>query len=79
MSKPVVLVQVRAVAAMSGGCAVFLGNDDKVFVMFVDEGVGAAIAMFMQDTQKELPLPIICWHTYYERSERRSIGWSSTT
>ena len=56
MSKPVVEVQVRAVAAMSGGCAVFLGNDDKVFVMFVDEGVGAAIAMFMQDTQKERPL-----------------------
>jgi hypothetical protein len=31
MSKPVVEVQVRAVAAVSGGCAVFLGNEDKVF------------------------------------------------
>jgi bifunctional DNase/RNase len=55
-SKPVVEVQVRAVAAMSGGCAVFLGNDDKVFVMFVDQTVGAAITMFMQGTQKERPL-----------------------
>jgi bifunctional DNase/RNase len=55
-SKPVVEVQVRAVAAMSGGCAVFLGNDDKVFVMFIDEGVGAAITMFMQGAQKERPL-----------------------
>jgi uncharacterized protein len=54
--KSVVEVQVRAVAAMSGGCAVFLGNDDKVFVMFFDEGVGAAITMFMQGTQKERPL-----------------------
>src|SRR6201981_598134 len=56
MSKPVVEVQVRAVAATSGGYAVFLGNDDKVFVMFVDQSVGAAITMFMQDTPKERPL-----------------------
>jgi len=56
MSKPVVEVQVRAVAATSGGFAVFLGNEDKVFVMFVDQSVGTAITMFMQDTQKERPL-----------------------
>jgi bifunctional DNase/RNase len=56
MSKPVVEVKVRAVAATSGGCAVFLGNEDKVFVMFVDQSVGAAITMFMQGAQKERPL-----------------------
>ena len=56
MSKPVVEVQVRAVAATSGGYAVFLGNEDKVFVMFVDQSVGTAIAMFMPGTQKERPL-----------------------
>jgi hypothetical protein len=33
MSKPVVEVQVRAVVTAGGGCAVFLGNEDKVFVM----------------------------------------------
>ena len=43
-------------AATSGGWAVFLGNEDKVFVMFVDQSVGTAITMFMQDTQKERPL-----------------------
>jgi hypothetical protein len=32
MSKLVVEVKVRAAAAISGGCAVFLGNEDKVFV-----------------------------------------------
>jgi bifunctional DNase/RNase len=56
MSKPVVEVQVRAVAAVSEGCAVFLGNEDKVFVMFVDQSVGSAITMFMQGTHKERPL-----------------------
>ena len=56
MSKPVVEVKVRAVAATSGGWAVFLGNEDKVFVMFVDQSVGTAITMFMQDTPTERPL-----------------------
>src|SRR6516165_11011705 len=56
MSKPVVEVQVRVVVAAGGGCAVFLGNEDKVFVMFVDQSVGTAIAMFVQCTQKERSL-----------------------
>ena len=56
MSKPVVEVQVRGMAATGGGCAVFLGNEEKVFVIFVDQSVGAAIAMFKQGTQKERPL-----------------------
>jgi uncharacterized protein len=56
MSKAVVEVQVRGVAATSGGCAVFLGNAEKVFVICVDRAVGAAIAMFLQGTQKERPL-----------------------
>src|SRR6202521_4655426 len=56
MSKAVVEVGVRAVAATNGGCAVFLGNEDKVFVMFVDQSVGTAITMYMQGMKKERPL-----------------------
>ena len=56
MSKPIVEVQIRGLAATSGGCAVFLGNEEKVFVIFVDQSVGAVIAMFKQGTQKERPL-----------------------
>jgi bifunctional DNase/RNase len=56
MSKAVVEVQVRAVIPTSGGCAVFLGNPEKVFVIYVDQSVGAAITMFMRGTQKERPL-----------------------
>jgi bifunctional DNase/RNase len=44
------------VVGTSTGYAVFLGNDDKVFVIFVDQSVGTAIAMFMQGTLKERPL-----------------------
>src|ERR1700747_268882 len=56
MSKPVVEVQVRAVIPTSGGCAVFIGNEQKIFVIYVDQSVGAAITMFMRGTQKERPL-----------------------
>lgn len=56
MSKPVVEVRVRTVVPTTAGRAVFLGNDDKTFVIYVDEGVGSAITMFMSQTPKERPL-----------------------
>ncbi len=56
MNKTVVEVQVRAVLPTSGGCAVFLGNTDKVFIIYVDQTVGSAITMFMRDVSKERPL-----------------------
>lgn len=56
MSKSVVEVQVKAVLPTGAGRAVFVGNDDKVFVIYVDESVGSAITMFMSSTPKERPL-----------------------
>jgi uncharacterized protein len=56
MDKTVIEVQVRAVLPTSGGCAVFLGNTDKVFIIYVDQTVGSAITMFMRDVSKERPL-----------------------
>jgi len=56
MSKPVVEVQVRAVLPFNNGRAVFIGNDEKVFVIYVDESVGSAISMFIDKTPKERPL-----------------------
>lgn len=56
MPKAVVEAQVRGVLPTNAGRAVFLGNDEKVFVIYVDESVGAAIAMFLNGTHKERPL-----------------------
>ena len=56
MNKTVVQVQVRAVLPTKEGCAVFLGNKEKVFIIYVDQNVGAAITMFMRETPKERPL-----------------------
>jgi bifunctional DNase/RNase len=52
----VVEIQVRGVLPTPNGCAVFVGNDEKVFVIYVDPSVGAAITMFMRNTPKARPL-----------------------
>jgi uncharacterized protein len=56
MNKDVVEVQVRAVLPLEGSFAVFLGNEAKVFVIYIDESVGTAISMFMRGVSKERPL-----------------------
>lgn len=55
-SKTVVQVQVRAVLPTKEGWAVFLGNPEKTFTIYVDHSVGAAITMFMRETPKERPM-----------------------
>src|SRR4029077_4288377 len=39
ITKTVIEVQVRAVLPTSGGCAVFLGNNEKVFIIYFDQTV----------------------------------------
>jgi hypothetical protein len=56
MNKAVVQVQVKAVLPTSNAVAVFLGNTQKVFIIYVDQNVGAAITMFMRGVTKERPL-----------------------
>ena len=56
MSRPVVQVQVLALGVAGSGIAVFLGNEQKAFVMRVDASVGAAIALFLHRTPKARPL-----------------------
>jgi len=52
----VVEVQVKGVLPTTNGCAVFVGNSEKTFVIYVDHSVGAAITMFLRSTPKERPL-----------------------
>ena len=56
MSKPVISVQVRALIPTNAGVAVFIGNEEKVFVIYVDPTVGSAINMFLSNSSKERPL-----------------------
>jgi bifunctional DNase/RNase len=56
MQNDVVLVIVKGVMPTANGCAVFLGNDDKTFVIYVDHSVGNAIQMTMSGVKKDRPL-----------------------
>mgnify|MGYP001339412280 CR=1 FL=1 len=56
MNRDVIEAQVRAVLPLDGSFAVFLGNEGKTFVIYVDESVGSAISMFMRGVSKERPL-----------------------
>jgi uncharacterized protein len=56
MNRDVIEAQVRAVLPLDGSFAVFLANEAKTFVIYVDESVGSAISMFMRGVSKERPL-----------------------
>lgn len=56
MNKTVIPVQIRGLIPTNAGCAVFIGNEEKIFVIYVDQTVGAAIGMFLSGADKERPL-----------------------
>ena len=56
MDNQVVPVLVKGVMPTSSGCAVFLGNDAKTFVIYVDQGIGDAIQRAVDDVQADRPM-----------------------
>ncbi len=56
MKNDVVPVQIRGILPANSGCAIFVGNDEKVFVIQVEHNLGAVIGMFLRDQPKERPL-----------------------
>ena len=56
MKSDVIPVEIRGILPANSGCAIFVGNDEKVFVIQVEHNMGAVIGMFLRDTPKERPL-----------------------
>jgi uncharacterized protein len=56
MKNDVVPVQIRGILPANSGCALFVGNDEKVFVINVEPQMGMIISNFLRDTPKERPL-----------------------
>jgi uncharacterized protein len=56
MKKDVVPVDIRGILPANSGCAIFVGNEQKVFVIQVEHNMGAVIGMFLRETPKERPL-----------------------
>jgi bifunctional DNase/RNase len=56
MKQDVVAVHVRGILPAAGGVAVFIGNDEKVFVIQVEKGIGTVISNFLRKAPNERPL-----------------------
>lgn len=56
MPKEVVAIAIKGVMPTANGCAVFLGNEDKTFVIYVDHSVGNAMQLAINGVKKERPL-----------------------
>lgn len=56
MKSDVLPIEIRGILPASSGCAIFVGNEQKVFVIQVEHNMGAIIGMFLKDTPKERPL-----------------------
>ena len=56
MENDLVPVSVKGIMPTGSGCAVFLGSDEKAFVIHMDLNMGQTIAMQLQHIEKERPL-----------------------
>jgi uncharacterized protein len=56
MKNDVVPIQIRGILPANTGCALFVGNDQKVFVIQVDPQMGLIISNFLRESPKERPL-----------------------
>jgi bifunctional DNase/RNase len=56
VNKSAIPVQIRALIPTNAGTAVFLGNDEKVFTIYIDQAIGAAISLYLNSAEKERPL-----------------------
>ena len=56
MNPDVVVIAVKGVMPTDNGCAIFLGDEAKTFVIIVDHFVGHAIQMTMKGERKARPL-----------------------
>ncbi len=56
MKNDVLPVEIRGILPTNSGCAIFVGNEQKVFVIQVEHSMGSVIGMFLRDTPKERPL-----------------------
>jgi bifunctional DNase/RNase len=56
MQKEVVAVAIKGAMPTTNGCAVFLGNEEKTFVIYVDPSVGKVIQDTLSGEKRERPL-----------------------
>jgi uncharacterized protein len=56
MKNDVLPIEIRGILPANSGCAIFVGNSEKVFVIQVEHNMGGIIGMFLRDAPTERPL-----------------------
>lgn len=56
MQNDVVKVVLKGVMPTSNGCALFLGPEEKTFIIYVDTQIGATISMLVNNEIRERPM-----------------------
>jgi bifunctional DNase/RNase len=56
MQNDVLKVTIKGVMPTSNGCAIFLGPEDKTFIIYVDSQIGNTISMIINDVERERPI-----------------------
>ncbi|AHF89403.1 hypothetical protein OPIT5_03095 [Opitutaceae bacterium TAV5] len=56
MQKDILPVAIKGVMPTANGCALFLGPEEKTFVIYIDHFAGNAIQMTLEGAKKERPL-----------------------
>ncbi|MCC5804780.1 MAG: bifunctional nuclease family protein [Opitutales bacterium] len=56
MKSAVVKVAIKGVMPTSNGCALFLGPEEKTFIIYVDPQIGNTISMIINGVQRERPM-----------------------
>ena len=56
MKSDVKKVSIKGVMPTSNGCALFIGPEDKTFIIYVDSQIGNTISMIINDVDRERPI-----------------------
>lgn len=56
MQADVVKIVIKGVMPTANGCALFLGPDEKTFIIYVDNAIGSSISMIINQAQRERPI-----------------------
>ena len=56
MQNDVLRVSIKGVMPTSNGCALFLGPEEKTFIIYVDSQIGNTISMIINDVERERPI-----------------------
>jgi len=56
MQNDVEKVTIKGVMPTSNGCALFLGTEEKTFIIYVDSQIGSTISMIINEVDRERPI-----------------------